>query len=176
MHGRYVRRLADAAIGGRAVVVELLVRRFRCLNGSSAAETFAEQVEELTKPHTRKTPLLRSVLLSIACTLAGRPGARLAAMLGMRAAKDTCCGCFALCLSLPGPRFGCWASTTSRFAKAARTPPFWWTWRPVGRSTCCGGGRPNRWPRGWPGIRRWRSSAGLRRRRQDRRPAGDPGR
>ncbi len=87
--GRYVRRLADAAIGGRTVVVELLVRRFRCLNGSCPAVTFAEQVEGLTKPHTRKTPLLRSVLPSIACTLAGRPGARLAAMLGMRAAKDT---------------------------------------------------------------------------------------
>ncbi|MGW3040614.1 ISL3 family transposase [Kitasatospora sp. NPDC001159] len=89
VHGRYVRRLADAAIGGRAVVVELLVRRFRCLNSTCTAVTFAEQVEGLTTPHARKTPLLRSVLLSIACTLAGRPGARLAAMLGMRAAKDT---------------------------------------------------------------------------------------
>ncbi|WP_369795036.1 hypothetical protein [Kitasatospora sp. NRRL B-11411] len=89
MHGRYVRRLADAAIGGRAVVVELLVRRFRCLNGACTAVTSAEQVEGLTAPHARKTPLLRSILLSIACTLAGRPGARLAAMLGMRAAKDT---------------------------------------------------------------------------------------
>ncbi|MFE6871681.1 ISL3 family transposase [Kitasatospora sp. NPDC057692] len=89
VHGRYVRRLADAAIGGRAVVVELLVRRFRCLNSACSAVTFAEQIEGLTKPHARKTPLLRSVLMSIARTLAGRPGARLAAMLGMRAAKDT---------------------------------------------------------------------------------------
>lgn len=89
VHGRYVRRLADAAIGGRAVVLELSVRRFRSLNGSCAAVTFAEQIEGLTRPHAQKTPLLRSVLLSIACTLAGRPGARLAAMLGMRAAKDT---------------------------------------------------------------------------------------
>ncbi|WP_241003047.1 ISL3 family transposase [Streptomyces sp. CB01881] len=89
VHGRYVRRLADAAVGGRAVVVELVVRRFRCLNGACSAVTFAEQVEGLTMPHARKTPLLRSVLLSIACALAGRPGARLAALLGMRAAKDT---------------------------------------------------------------------------------------
>ncbi|MFG2312072.1 ISL3 family transposase [Streptomyces sp. NPDC048566] len=89
VHGRYVRRLADAAIGGRAVVVELLVRRFRCLNGACTAVTFAEQIEGLTTPHARKTPLLRSVLLSIACTLAGRPGARFANLLGIRVAKDT---------------------------------------------------------------------------------------
>ncbi|MFE7587888.1 ISL3 family transposase [Kitasatospora sp. NPDC057512] len=89
VHGRYVRRLADAAIGGRPVVVELLVRRFRCLNTACAAVTFAEQIEGLTTPHARKTPPLRSALLSIACTLAGRPGARLAALLGIRVAKDT---------------------------------------------------------------------------------------
>jgi len=89
VHGRYVRRLADAAIGGRAVVVELLVRRFRCLNGACTAVTFAEQIEGLTTPHARKTPLLRSVLLSIACSLAGRPGARFARLLGIRVAKDT---------------------------------------------------------------------------------------
>ncbi|MEV7815562.1 ISL3 family transposase [Streptomyces flaveolus] len=89
VHGRYVRRLADAAIGGRAVVIELLVRRFRCLNGTCTAVTFAEQIEGLTSPHARQTPLLRSVLLSIACMLAGRPGARLAALLGIRVGKDT---------------------------------------------------------------------------------------
>ncbi|MFB6781691.1 ISL3 family transposase [Streptomyces sp. NPDC056352] len=89
MHGRYFRRLADAAFGDRAVVVELLVRRFRCLNGACTAVTFAEQIEGLTTPHARKTPLLRSVPPSIACMLAGRPGARLAALLGIRVAKDT---------------------------------------------------------------------------------------
>ncbi|WP_408907078.1 ISL3 family transposase [Streptomyces atratus] len=66
-----------------------LVRRFRCLNGACTAVTFVEQIEGLTMPHARKTPLLRSVLLSIARTLAGRPGARLAALLGIRVAKDT---------------------------------------------------------------------------------------
>ncbi|MBI0377069.1 ISL3 family transposase, partial [Streptomyces albiflaviniger] len=89
VHGRYVRRVADAAIGGRAVVIELLVRRFRCLNGGCTAVTFAEQVEGLTSPYARKTPLLRSVLRPIACALAGRPGARLAALLGIRVGKDT---------------------------------------------------------------------------------------
>ncbi|MFJ1706238.1 transposase family protein [Kitasatospora sp. NPDC088346] len=32
VHGRYVRRLADAAIGGVRAVIELMVRRFHCEN------------------------------------------------------------------------------------------------------------------------------------------------
>ncbi|WP_353963573.1 transposase family protein [Streptomyces canus] len=54
VHARYVQRLADAAIGGRPVVIELLVRRFWCLNGACTAVTFAEQIEGLASPHERK--------------------------------------------------------------------------------------------------------------------------
>ncbi|MCX5336538.1 ISL3 family transposase [Streptomyces sp. NBC_00140] len=50
--------------------------------------TVAEQVEGLTSPHARYTPLLRTLLTSIAACLAGRPGARLAAALSIRVAKD----------------------------------------------------------------------------------------
>ncbi|WUO18190.1 hypothetical protein OG985_49315 (plasmid) [Streptomyces sp. NBC_00289] len=83
MHGRYPRRLSDAAISGARVVIELLVRRFRCLNAACAAVTFVEQVAGLTSPHARFTPLLREMLTSIAVALAGRPGSRLAAALGV---------------------------------------------------------------------------------------------
>ncbi|MFE2945100.1 ISL3 family transposase [Streptomyces sp. NPDC059255] len=89
VHGRYKRRLADAPLGGAPVVIELMVRRFKCLNSRCAAATFAEQVPGLTSPHARYTPLLRAVLSSIALTLAGRPGARLAGALSVRVAKDT---------------------------------------------------------------------------------------
>ncbi|MGV4926600.1 ISL3 family transposase [Streptomyces sp. BHT-5-2] len=89
VHGRYLRRLSDAAISGARVVIELLVRRFRCLNTACAAVTFVEQVTGLTSPHARFTPLLRGMLTSIAVALAGRPGSRLAAVLGMPVAKDT---------------------------------------------------------------------------------------
>ncbi|MDH6122968.1 hypothetical protein [Kitasatospora sp. GAS204B] len=44
VHGRYLRRLSDAAISGTRVVIELLIRRFRCLNAACAAVRFAEQV------------------------------------------------------------------------------------------------------------------------------------
>jgi len=89
VHGRYIRRLADAPLGGAFVVIELMVRRFKCLNSPCPAVTFAEQVPGLTSPHARYTPLLRSALVSIALCLAGRPGARLAAALKIRVAKDT---------------------------------------------------------------------------------------
>lgn len=88
VHGRYVRTLGDAPVAGSPVVIELVVRRFKCLSEQCPAVTFAEQVEGLTRPHARQTTPLRSMLTSIALTLAGRPGARLAAMLGIRIAKD----------------------------------------------------------------------------------------
>ncbi|MCX5195795.1 ISL3 family transposase [Streptomyces sp. NBC_00249] len=88
VHGRYVRRPGDAPVAGRPVVIELVVRRFKCLNDRCPGVTFAEQVAGLTRPHARQTTLLRSMLSSIALTLAGRPGARLAALLGIRIAKD----------------------------------------------------------------------------------------
>lgn len=88
VHGRYPRRLADAPVGRAPAVVELMVRRFKCLHPQCPAVTFAEQIEGLTSPHARYTPLLRMLLTSIAASLAGRPGARLAAALSIRVAKD----------------------------------------------------------------------------------------
>ncbi|WP_327372160.1 transposase family protein [Streptomyces sp. NBC_01217] len=32
VHGRYVRKLRDVAVGGLGVVIELRIRRFRCEN------------------------------------------------------------------------------------------------------------------------------------------------
>ncbi|MEU5481647.1 transposase family protein [Streptomyces mirabilis] len=87
VHGRYARRLADAPVGGAPAVVELMVRRFKCLNPQCPAVTFAEQIEGLTSPHARYTPLLRTLLTSIAACLAGRPGARLAAALSIGVTK-----------------------------------------------------------------------------------------
>ncbi|MFI2207416.1 ISL3 family transposase [Streptomyces sp. NPDC020192] len=89
VHGRYMRRLADAAVGGASVMIELLMRRFKCPNPACPAVTFAEQIAGLTGPHARYTPLMREQLTSIALALAGRAGARLTGMLGLRVAKDT---------------------------------------------------------------------------------------
>jgi transposase len=89
VHGRYVRRLTDAALGGLRTVLAMTVRRFKCVNTACTAATFAEQVAGLTEPHARYTPLLRATLCSIAVAMAARPGARLATRLGIPVAKDT---------------------------------------------------------------------------------------
>ncbi|MDX2758411.1 transposase family protein [Streptomyces europaeiscabiei] len=48
VHSRYVRRLADAALGGRPVRIDLSVRRLYCENSACPKVTFAEQVPGLT--------------------------------------------------------------------------------------------------------------------------------
>ena len=65
-------------------VLVLTVRRFKCVNSACVAVTFAEQVEGLTSPHARFTPLLCRMLGSVAVATAARAGARLAARLGDR--------------------------------------------------------------------------------------------
>jgi hypothetical protein len=89
VHSRYQRTLADVVIGGRPVLILLGVRRFFCDNSACKAVTFAEQIPELTARCARRTALLRGVLESIAVALAGRPGARLAARLGMAVSRTS---------------------------------------------------------------------------------------
>lgn len=103
VHGRYVRKLRDVAMGGLGVVIELCIRRFRCENSSCPGVTFAEQIQGLATPHSRQTPLLRGVLTQIGRALAGRAGARLASAVGITVGKDTL---LRLVRALPEPEVG----------------------------------------------------------------------
>lgn len=76
VYSRYDRRVADAAIAGRPTVLRLHVRRLFCGNHECPVRTFAEQVEGLTTPYARRTPLLRAMLESIGLAVAARAGAR----------------------------------------------------------------------------------------------------
>jgi transposase len=89
VHSRYQRRLADAAIGGRRVVLRLRMRRFFFDNPGCGARTFAEQIPGLTSRYARRSPLLRKLLEAIGLALAGRAGARLAQVLGIRTSRST---------------------------------------------------------------------------------------
>lgn len=89
VHSRYVRRLADAAIGGRRVVIRLAVRRFFCAWPGCPAVTFAEQVEGLALRYARRSPPLQQMLAEVALALAGRAGARLACALGAVAGRSS---------------------------------------------------------------------------------------
>jgi len=103
VHSRYRRRLADAPIAARLVVIELRVRRFFCDNAGCARRTFVEQVPGLTSPHARRTGLLRGMLEALGLALAGRAGARLAARLGVRTSRDSL---LRLVRALPDPPVG----------------------------------------------------------------------
>jgi transposase len=76
-HSRYVRHLADEAVGGRAVTIDLSVRRLYCEDPKCPKKTFVEQVEGLTRRYQRRTPALQAVVDAVAVHLAGRAGARL---------------------------------------------------------------------------------------------------
>jgi transposase len=89
VHSRYARRLADAAIGGRQVLICLQVRRFFCGSPDCPRTTFAEQVEGLTERYARRTAPLAGMLGAVAAALAGRAGSRLAALLGMLASRSS---------------------------------------------------------------------------------------
>ena len=84
-------------------MILLRVRRFRCGNAACPVVTFAEQVEGLTSPHSRFTPLLRGLLTQIGLALAGRAGVRLAAAAGVPVGRDTL---LRLVKALPEPAVG----------------------------------------------------------------------
>jgi transposase len=88
VHSRYERRLADAPVGGRRVVIWLQVRRLFCDADSCEKRTFAEQVPGLTTRYGRKTALLGRMQQAIAVALAGRAGCRLAWDLGLPASRQ----------------------------------------------------------------------------------------
>ena len=65
VHSRYERRLLDTPIGGREVVICLVVRRFLGLSPECAKVTFAEQVPPVVCPtsrYARRTPAVTAVL------------------------------------------------------------------------------------------------------------------
>lgn len=100
-HSRYVRHVADEAIGGRPVVIDVSVRRLYCENGDCAKGTFVEQVDGLTERYQRRTPALRRVVEAVAVALAGSAGARLLAVVHYLVSGAAVLGCL-MRISLPG--------------------------------------------------------------------------
>lgn len=88
-YGSYVRRPKDLPIGGRAVCLELRVKRFRCLSTPCARHTFSVSPSRLVRRHARRTLGLDQAQSAIGVALGGEAGARLAAALHMPASADT---------------------------------------------------------------------------------------
>ena len=89
VHSSYVRRLDDSAAGGRRVVVELRVRRFRCRERACPRATFVEQAAGLTFRHGRRSQDLQAALQQLALALAGRAGSRLAETFAVPVSRST---------------------------------------------------------------------------------------
>ncbi|MFJ8828119.1 ISL3 family transposase [Streptomyces sp. NPDC102467] len=70
-HSRYVRHVADEAIGGRPVMIDISVRRLYCEHSDCTRATFVEQVDGLTERYQRRTPALRRLVEALATALAG---------------------------------------------------------------------------------------------------------
>jgi transposase len=83
VHSSYLRFPADVPSAGRRV------RRFRCRNTKCPRRTFAEQIPGLTRRYGQRTERLYSALAAVGLALAGRAGARLAALLGVSVSRST---------------------------------------------------------------------------------------
>jgi hypothetical protein len=81
LHSRYQRTLTDVGPALSQMRIGLTVKRFRCRNAACERATFAEQVEGLTGRYRRTTPSAQEVIDRLGTALAGRAGARIAAML-----------------------------------------------------------------------------------------------
>jgi transposase len=92
-HSRYVRHVADEAVGGCGVVIDLSVRRLYCENPQCPKRTFVEQVGGLTVRYQRRTPALQRVLGAVAVVLAGKAGARLLSVLHQAVSWTTMLSC-----------------------------------------------------------------------------------
>jgi transposase len=103
VHSRYERRVADAAVAGRRVVLRMRVRRFVCRTEDCPVKTFAEQVEGLTTRYGRRTVPLAKMVTAIGVALAGRAGSRLAARLGLTTGRNAL---LRLVRGLPDPEVG----------------------------------------------------------------------
>ncbi|MGW0204792.1 transposase [Streptomyces sp. NPDC003233] len=89
VHSRYGRTLADVAVAGRPVLISLLVRRLFCDSQGCGRRTFAEQVDGLTVPYQRRSPLLQHLVEMAGVLLAGRGGARLLRILKVRLSRTS---------------------------------------------------------------------------------------
>ncbi|MBT8223969.1 MAG: transposase family protein, partial [Dactylosporangium sp.] len=81
-HSHYTRRIADADIGGKHLVIHMQVRRLWCDNPECPAKTFSEQLPELAPRYARRSPPTDRAMADIGLALAGRAGSRLATRLG----------------------------------------------------------------------------------------------
>jgi len=89
-HSRYVRKLADLPVGGRAIAILLTVRRFRCIMPGCRRTTFSEDVGgQIGTRRGRRSARCDQVVHAVGIALGGRPGSRMMTRLAAPCSKDT---------------------------------------------------------------------------------------
>jgi hypothetical protein len=90
VHSRYQRRLLDLPSHGRAIQLQVSVRRFRCIHRSCPRRIFAEQLgDTVASRSARRTFRLEAIVRHLGVALGGRPPATLARRLMLPVSKDT---------------------------------------------------------------------------------------
>jgi len=89
LHSRYQRTLGDLPWQGRAVVLRVQARRFRCPHPACPRQTFAERLGDAAAAWVRRTGRLGALQHHLGQALGGRAGARLAERLSMPTSPDT---------------------------------------------------------------------------------------
>lgn len=89
VHSRYRRRPADLPASGKAVRLQLAVRRFYCHDPACPRRTFAERFPKLLARHAQRTRRLANAQARTGLALGGQPAARLLTHLAMPASATT---------------------------------------------------------------------------------------
>lgn len=89
VHSRYQRTVADLPWQGVTVQIQLLTRRFFCINKTCVRRIFCERLPRVVAAYGRQTVRLNDALHLIGMMLGGQAGVKLAMGLGMRISPDT---------------------------------------------------------------------------------------
>src|SRR6266571_5769946 len=89
IHSRYSRVVADLPWAGRAVRLELHVRRFFCQNQECKRQIFTERLPEVVAPSARRTTRLCDLLTLIGFAMGGEAGNCLVERMGLEASPET---------------------------------------------------------------------------------------
>lgn len=77
VHSYYGRTLMDVPCLGHQVTLRLITRRFRCSVANCPKRTFAERFGDFATPYSRLTERLKRMMVGVAVSIGGEPGARL---------------------------------------------------------------------------------------------------
>ncbi|WP_083865925.1 ISL3 family transposase [Deinococcus peraridilitoris] len=88
IHDRALRTVRDLACFGQEVILQLRSRRFRCRNAACPKRTFAERFPDLVASYGRVTTRVQQLLRTLALSVGGVAGARLARHLALRVTPD----------------------------------------------------------------------------------------